>query len=195
MSRVLCLIFSLFVACTFTPARFTKSPTGRDVYFHHVPIFVTMSCDMEAVTPAVRRDVIEAILDWNREIGVKIFEYERNCFAGISYPGGVLITYEQDDTSENQNIAGITWMFGSADGEQLTRVVVVLFKSWAENVHRWNRINVVRHELGHALGLVHSSDDSCLMAPAISSYVRDYSDRPKDLCADERRSISERYGQ
>jgi len=79
------------------------------------------------------------------------------------------------------------------------RAEIILFKPFFDNVNgngteflptfRWS---IARHEVGHALGLSHVSDDMCLMYPYINGPNHQFLLLPKQLCSHER-SLFERY--
>ncbi|CAJ1225148.1 matrixin family metalloprotease [Lactiplantibacillus xiangfangensis] len=98
-----------------------------------------------------------AIRAWNRTGQFKFV-------AGTRAHHQLTLTTSKATTGEYYQLAGITFMTGYNNGYYTQGLVKLLTRNfWTYRYSYWDEVHVAEHELGHCMGLQHSTDRRSVM--------------------------------
>lgn len=135
--------------------------------------------------------VLAAASYWNKISGVRLFTDE------LSVDGELLIVTASVENPTDKNaiqtnnkhphIIASTHT-GRIEKARVKDAVITFYEAWLFFVTGADQESAARHELGHVLGLDHTTDPNCVMH---ASVIHD--DTPRELCASERDLIRKMY--
>jgi hypothetical protein len=133
-------------------------------------------------TTEAKADLIEAMHFWEVRAGKQLFDYRGEWNGSAPYAGSPEnpsalagnVIFFQNPWPFAQNIAAQTMVLSSTDRIQSSIVMVnpnvpFCLGDCSSDSFRTSQRNVIAHELGHFLGLPHSSDSGNLMYPEMQA--------------------------
>lgn len=159
-----------------------RTPDGLPDVYAVTPVPWAFDC---AFPVDLRGPIRRAVSYVSLAVGPGVMGRESPCVDRPDFTGVTFVLLERE-------FRGDTWGMAPREmssGVELERDVI-LMGPWAESGSDALREDVARHELGHVLGLEHSSDQGCLMFPVRS---RDRDDVPRTFCERELRLLRGMY--
>jgi hypothetical protein len=201
LARLLVLLLLLSACAPPRVHRTLEQSLGRDVTLGHPPFPWTVECGLDEVTHDEIRSGFAYweqvwLWRWGRGLPDRMLFHEAELCDPIRLydaPGdGKIYVYVRPDirSEPDGEICGYTDpSVPMADGGRAS-IIQVSRHCLRRSSHNL-RVSVMRHEIGHALGLPHGEDRDCLMSPDISeTSVRD---GPQAACAEEMDAVVSRY--
>lgn len=191
MKKFYLLILSLFfvISCKEELAKYHTNSKGSPRIFKNLPILWSFDCEF----PEQYKMIIKnAFAYWEGHVNSRpLFEERKDCsisdfFDGTTDGGiGIIIDDEQKflDKIPLHGIAPIV-----VKNDSVYAGLVVLFPVWKQLNNELLQESVVRHEIGHLLGLDHNNNKSCLMYKTI-----DFDENKKGACLQEIKTIKQFY--
>jgi hypothetical protein len=136
------------------PAYTLTTDFGQGFYWAALPVSV------KAETPELRTLLEECINEWEREVGMDIWQYQDNAPNIVRWTNDIT----RDTGYDANTTLAVTTRYHQ--GTYIGRMDIVL--NGAQEVLRQNQYQTLRetilHELGHTVGLGHSDDASAVMS-------------------------------
>lgn len=195
---VICLIIALLAlwGCS-TIAKSNRDQGGKHPSVEYVvrdlPIVWKFSEDFPGyLAPAVH----EAFAFWNKRIGWDIFVFDSRRTSEKVHRG-VLVsasdTFETGTGEQKKTVLGHAERWLTKDNAYLYGSVITFFRPWLSSEYPLLQRNAARHEVGHTLGLGHSTEPNCLMYPTINNPDGSFREVEKLPCQEEIRMLKKQY--
>ena len=139
---------------------------GDDVYTWNWKITdKVLSYKVDSKDTMFKKMVDSSFLEWEEKLGTIVFEKIKYGNADITVKEvknlGSAKTYEE------QEIGGNTILYGNRDFNLIRSINIEVKKELDDPLEKYS---IIRHEIGHALGLKHSDNDNSIMYHSIDNY-------------------------